>query len=145
MKKIISLIHRVSEIIYLILNKVNWDVITVIKICRQTYDTERCLWLLKGIFLASLVRCREITDNSVGGCITFLVTYSQMQMHGRLSPRLSSYSLFLSVPADDPEAPDIPPRVRFTFRHNDNSGRIASHWMGEPPVHLLFSRSYICA
>lgn len=78
-------------------------------------------------FFSLLIRCRKITHNSIGSCITFLVTYSQMQMHGRLSPRLSSYSLFLSVLADDPEAPDIPPRVRFTFRHNDNSSRIASH------------------
>lgn len=74
-------------------------------------------------FFSLLIRFREIADKSIlsSDCITFLVTHSQMQMHRRLSPRLSNYSLFLSVLVDDPEAPDIPPRVRFTFRHNDRA------------------------
>lgn len=72
-------------------------------------------------FFSLLIRCRKTTDNSIGRL--YYVSrnlFSNANARERLSPRLSSYSLFLSVLADDPKAPDIPPRVRFTFRHNDN-------------------------
>lgn len=80
--------------------------------------------LVEEELLSLLIRFRKIGDNSILSSqlyATFLVTHSQMQMYRRLSPRLSNYSLFLSVLVDDPKAPDIPPRVRFTFRHNDRA------------------------